>query len=119
MGKTINFNYKDVDYTLEYTRATVRLMEARGFNIDDIVSNTKPVTAIPMLFHGAFLAHHNPSDRNTKNPVDRKLADEIYSHITERTELITKLVSMYIEPMNDLIDNPAEDEGNLKWEANW
>ena len=78
MGK-ISVTYKDTKYTLEYTKRTVQTMESRGFDLADITEQKKLATAIPMLWQGAFLAHHNPADKTAKDPVDRKLADEIYT----------------------------------------
>ena len=43
-------------YTLEYTRQTVKVMERQGF-IPDKVSE-QPMTYLPTLFAGAFMAHH-------------------------------------------------------------
>ena len=54
--KQISFNFEGKDYTLEFTRSTVRQMERRGFVADDIV--TRPMTVIPDLFAGAFLSKH-------------------------------------------------------------
>lgn len=36
MAKVINFTYKDVDYTLEYTRKTLEKMEADGIVLASI-----------------------------------------------------------------------------------
>ena len=52
--KQITFEYEGKDYTLEYTRNSVRTMERRGFVSDDIT--TKPMTVVPDLFAGAFLS---------------------------------------------------------------
>ena len=115
MGK-ISVTYKDTKYTLEYTKRTVQTMESRGFDLADITEQKKLATAIPMLWQGAFLAHHNPADKTAKDPVDRKLADEIYAHMTKKSELISKLSNMYIEQVTSLLDDPEEDEGNATWE---
>ena len=117
MGKSITLKYKGIEYTLEFTKATIRRMEDRGFDLNDILDNKKPMTAIPMFFHGAFLAHHNAGDKATKNPVDRKKAEEIYSQLNNRTELLVKLVELYTEPLDDLFGSPEESEGNATWEA--
>lgn len=105
--KQINFSYKDVDYTLEFTRRTIRELEAKGFNPADI--EKKPMTTIPELFAGAFLAHH----KGTK----RELIDEIFSHIKDRETLLGKLSEMYAEPLTALIDD--SEQGNVSWEASW
>ena len=55
MAKTINFNFEGEDYTLEFTRSSVATLEKQGFNIGDI--SDKPLTTLPTLFAGAFLAY--------------------------------------------------------------
>lgn len=54
MAKVINFTYKDVDYTLEYTRKTLEKMEADGIVLAQL--DKKPVTILPKLFQYAFFA---------------------------------------------------------------
>ena len=74
MAKTLSFTYKDKDYTLEFTRRTIQQMERNGFVASDI--ETKPMTTLPDLFAGAFLAHHRFEKR--------EVIDEIYSHLTNK-----------------------------------
>ena len=56
MAKQIIFTWEDKEYTLEYTRRTVKQMEDEGFVARDI--DSKPMTLLPALFSGAFKAHH-------------------------------------------------------------
>ena len=109
MSKQLNFEYKGVAYTLEYTRKTVEQMEKTGFVAEEIQS--KPMTTLPKLFAGAFLAHH----RFVKGEV----IDEIYSKMTNKGDLIAKLAEMYNEPIMALIDEPAESSENLTWTQSW
>jgi hypothetical protein len=109
MGKQLSFVYKDNEYCLEYTRKSVEQMERKGFKVSDIME--KPVTTLPTLFAGAFLAHH----RNIKPEV----VDEIFSKMKGKDNLIEKLAEMYNEPIMALIDEPEEAEGNLEWTASW
>jgi len=44
------------EYTLEFTRDSVRFAEARKFDLDDV--GKFPMTKIPELFFYAFRAHH-------------------------------------------------------------
>lgn len=53
---TINDPVSGVTYTLEFTRKTIELMEKNGFVAADM--ERKPMTLLPALFAGAFLAHH-------------------------------------------------------------
>lgn len=109
MAKQLSFTHKGVDYCLEYTRKSVEMMEKSGFVASDIQS--KPMTTLPALFAGAFLAHHRFVKQN--------VIDEIFSKMTNKGELIGKLAEMYNEPIMTLIDEPDEVEGNLDWTASW
>lgn len=101
----IRLTYKSKEYTLEYTRKTVEMMENAGFNLDDVT--TKPMTAIPMLFRGAFLAHH----RN----IEQALVDEIFGQIPDVKGLLRELNNMYAEPINALLDDSEGAEKNATW----
>lgn len=109
MSKQLTFNYNGTKYTLEYTRRTVEQMEKAGFVAEDI--KTKPMSLLPQLFAGAFLAHHRF--------VKADVIDEIYSKMTNKGELIGKLAEMYNEPILALIDEPAESSENLTWTQSW
>jgi hypothetical protein len=109
MAKQIRFNYQGVDYVLEYTRKSVETMERQGFVATDIIE--KPMTTLPALFAGAFLANH----RFTK----RDVIDEIYDKMPNKQELIKNLSEMYNEPIEALLDEPVDSEGNVEWKASW
>lgn len=109
MAKIITIPYGGKEYTLEYTRKTVEMMEQRGFVANDV--KDKPMSTLPALFAGAFLAHHRF--------VKQEVIDDIFSHMTNRVELIGKLAEMYNDPIQTLVDEPEEDEGNLNWTASW
>lgn len=109
MNKQLRFTYQDKEYVLEYTRKSVEIMEKKGFVASDI--ETKPVTVLPALFAGAFLANHKF--------VKQDVIDEIFSKLTNKTELISKLAEMYNEPILALVDEPDESAGNVDWTASW
>lgn len=109
MSKQLRFTYQDKDYCLEFTRKSVETMERSGFVASDI--NDKPMTVLPALFKGAFLANHRFVKDETVN--------EIFSKMTNKGELISKLSEMYNEPIMALVDEPEESEGNLDWTASW
>ena len=109
MNKQLRFTYQDKEYCLEFTRKSVEIMEKKGFVIADIES--KPVTVLPTLFAGAFLANHKF--------VKQDVIDEIYSRIKNKSELISKLAEMYNEPIMALVDEPEESAGNVDWTASW
>ena len=109
MAKTVNIRYDGVDYTLEYTRKSVETMEKQGFVVSDV--STKPVSTLPVLFAGAFLAHHRF--------VKKEIVDAIFDKIPNKSEFLQKLSEMYSEPIEALMEEPEESEGNVSWEANW
>lgn len=109
MAKQLIFTYEGKEYTLEFTRRTVAEMEKKGFIASDITD--KPMTTLPALFAGAFLAHH----RFVKGDV----IDNIYSKLTKKEDLIGKLAEMYNESILTLVEEPEETEGNLDWTATW
>ena len=109
MAKQLIFTFEDKEYTLEYTRRTVAEMEKKGFIASDITD--KPMTTLPALFAGAFLAHH----RFVKEDV----INNIYTKLTKKEDLIGKLSEMYNEPIMALVEEPEEDKGNVNWTATW
>ena len=109
MSKQINFEHKNKEYTLEYTRESVKQMEREGFVASDIV--TKPMLTLPKLFAGAFKAHH-------RYDIKQKEIDEIFELIKNKQALVEKLAEMYAEPMETLMDDV--DEGNaIAWDPNF
>lgn len=84
-------------------------MEKKGFIASDITE--KPMTTLPALFAGAFLAHHRF--------VKEDIIDDIYSKLTKKEDLIGKLAEMYNEPILALVEEPEKAEGNLDWTATW
>ena len=109
MAKQINFSYEGTDYTLEFTRRTVKEMEDEGFIAKDI--DNRPMTLLPALFAGAFKAHHRFIKRDKVN--------KIYAAMPNKEELIGKLAEMYNEPIMSLMDEPEEKQGNVDWTASW
>lgn len=106
MTKKINFVYNGKNYCLEFTRSSVKMMEKRGFVVGDVLS--KPISMLPELFAGAFLANH-PFTR-------RKEIDEIYDKFDDKGELVNALAEMYSLVIDDFA-NELETSGNgLKWE---
>lgn len=111
MGKQIKFEYKNKEYTLEYTRESVKQMEREGFKGEDIIN--KPMLTLPKLFAGAFKAHH-------KFDTKQKIIDEMFELFTKKQALVEKLAEMYSEPMETLMDDDNIDEGNaIAWDTSF
>lgn len=109
MAKQLVFTYNDKQYTLEFTRKTIAEMEKNGFVANEV--EAKPMTTLPALFRGAFLAHHKFEKKD--------VIDKIFSKMTNKEDLIGKLAEMYSEPILSLIEDPVESEGNVNWTPNF
>lgn len=108
MAQQITFTYKGKDYVLEFTRRTIAEMERQGFEVEALTN--KPITMIPALFQGSFLAHHRYAKK--------EVIDDIFSHMKNKEELFQKLISMYQEPFVSMLEEPEESEGNVDWTGN-
>lgn len=95
MAKVINFTYKDVDYTLEYTRKTLEKMEADGIVLAQL--DKKPVTILPKLFQYAFFAHHKR--------ISKTLVEEIFELFTDKNDMYNKLSTMAMDTLNTLFED--------------
>mgnify|MGYP003319990707 CR=1 FL=1 len=102
----IALTYNKTEYVLEYSRQSVKTMEAQGFVLDELTS--KPMTMIPLLFAGAFIKNHSGKDG-----VKRKVIDEIFDEIGDKTGLMQALMEMYAETLSTLTDDTGE--GNVSW----
>ena len=100
----INLTYNKTEYTLEYSRQSVRTMEAQGFVLDELT--TKPMTMIPMLFQGAFIKNHRG--------IKRALMDDIYEAISDKTGLMEALMELYADTLGTLTE-ANNNEGNVTW----
>ena len=111
MAKTIKMTYDGIEYTLEFTRNTVKRMEDAGFVLSEVRS--KPVTNLPILFEGSFLAHHTYALRQ------KGLVDKIFENIPDKQALMIKLIEMYGDSVDSLFDEPEPSEKNAQWEADF
>lgn len=106
MNKKLEFNYNGKDYTLEYDRKAIKIMEANGLKIDAITS--QPISMIEILWQGAFLKNH-------KSEKSEKIL-EIYDSMKNKSDLNAALVSMFSETYTALIgDNEEDDSKNIEW----
>ncbi len=94
----IKFSYGGTNYCLRYTKKTVKTMEDRGFVPSKILE--APMTYLPELFAGAFLAEHRF--------VKKELINEIFDTMENKSELINVLIEMYNEPIKALTEETSE-----------
>ena len=109
MSKQLRFTYEDKEYVLEFTRRTVTEMERKGFIASEV--ENKPMSTLPALFAGAFLAHHRF--------VKQDVIDSIFAKMKNKEELIGKLAEMYNEPIISLMEEPEDTAKNVDWMASW
>lgn len=107
MATKMKFSYNGKDYCLEYTKDSVKQMEAKGFRVESVLE--APMTMLPELFAGAFKANHEFTGR--------KIINDIFEAMGNRNELYNTLITMYREQVNALFEEPDEDAGNaIAWE---
>lgn len=106
MTEKIKFKYGGKEYVLEFTRQSVEEMERRGFVVEEVL--TKPLTVLPNLFAGAFIANH----RFTK----RKVINEIFNQIDDKGGLLDALAEMYSLVIDEFTDELEKKNKNLTWE---
>lgn len=109
MEKEITFEFEGQRYTLTFTRKTVQQLSQAGFEPEMITK--QPAIGIPMLFNGAFNAKHKF--------IKTDVRDRIFDAIPNKTDFITKLMTLYLEPINAMLEDPEDPEKNVTWEANF
>lgn len=110
MAKQITFEHNGKEYTLEYNRESIKQMEREGFVSNDVL--TKPMLTLPKLFAGAFKAHH-------KFDTKQKDIEAMFDLFTNKQALLAKLAEMYNEPMEALMDEPADAGNAIAWDASF
>ena len=105
----INFDYNGKHYCLEYTRETVKMMEAAGYNPGE--AGSKPLIETEQLWAGAFLANH----RKVSNTIVKALFDKM----KDKEKLLETLRNMIAETYYSLLgsDDDEDNEGNVEWTA--
>jgi hypothetical protein len=98
------FTYKDNEYTLEFTRATVMETERMGFNMDRL--DSAPVTSLTLLFRGAFLAHHRT--------LTIAEVDDILTNI-DKEGLLSALGELYMDAIKPLLESEEHSKNAIKW----
>lgn len=102
----ITLSYKGEKYVLEYDRASVKLLEANGFVLNEFL--TKPMSNIELAFTGAFIKNHKKTQQT--------VIDEIFKSCPKKGDLVAVLTQMIQETYESLLEEPS-DEGNVDWEV--
>ena len=106
MNTQIKLNYKGVDYTLEYNRASVKVLEANGFKIEELLD--KPMTNIELMFQCAFIKNHPNVQLTT--------ISEILNQCPDKNQLVASLKTMIDETYESLLAEP-DNLGNVSWKT--
>ena len=94
-------------YTLEFNARVVKNMERNGFKID----TDYPYSMIEKLFVGAFQMHHRGMQS------DRIM--EIWKYQKNKNDLLGILTKLYMKPIEELMDDGKEDEGEATENPTW
>ena len=89
---------KGKEYTLEFNRKTIMAMENNGF----VLNLDAPMTCVDSLFYGAFQMHHKK--------IDHEFVRKVWNAQRGKEALITALVSEYKKPLDELMDEPVDEE---------
>lgn len=109
MAKTISFEFDNTEYTLEFTRRTVKDMESEGFSLSAM--RDRPVTMFPLLFAGAFRCHHRG--------IGKEQVQRIYKALPNKEELAESLYEMYNGAIDTLFEEPEDNEKKVQWKTNF
>ncbi len=106
MNNQIKITHNGVEYTLEYDRTVIKMLERAGFKYEEFLE--KPTTNIELAFTAAFVKNH-PKTKQTE-------IDEIYEELPNKTEFIAALGKMISDFYDALLAEPEDNSGNTKWE---
>lgn len=102
----IEFTDNGVDYTLEFTVASVRKMERDGFDFTKMEDN---VINVPYdVFSGAFIAHHNYVPKEERD----RLYELLVNENEEGQNLMECLANMLKDELEWIVNKP---QGNVPW----
>lgn len=108
----ICFRYKDKDWKLEVTPATLKKMENSGFSFANIEKNI--VTATEKMFFGTFLEHHASTSDKLKKEIYEKLKRAPLDGEYDGEDMLqTTIFNMYNEAVEEL--NSRGKEGEIEW----
>lgn len=108
MNTKINLTYQGQQYTLEYNRMAIKMLESNGFELETFIK--KPMSNIELAFAGAFIKNHRKTSQTT--------IDAIYASCPNKESLLESLIQMISECYDSLMSDPTEgNEGNVTWEV--
>ena len=108
MSKKIEFDYEENHYTLEYNREAVKILESKGFRLENF--DDKLMTNVPLLLQGAFIMHHPTITIGT--------IEKIYQNIPNKKDFSAQLYGMVADTYNTLFEEVDEkDAKKIEWKV--
>ena len=105
----ITDNSTKKEYTLEFSRETVRFAEQRGFRIDDV--EAYPMTKVYELWFYAFRMHHKALSKQQTDD----LLDKWFGGIGNLpASIMERLGEIYAAPFNAMASDEYELDGEGK-----
>lgn len=107
MNNQIKITHDGVEYTLEFDRTTIKMLENAGFKYDEFLE--KPMTNIELAFTAAFIKNHSK--------MKQVEIEEIYNELPNKQEFVPLLGKMISDFYDSLLAEPEDNSGNTKWEV--
>lgn len=95
----ITDNESGAEYTLEFSRESVKFAEQRGFSMNDI--ERYPMTKLPELFYYAFRMHHKM--------IPREKTDKLFERMIFPKGFFERLGKLYALPLSFLAEETEEE----------
>lgn len=107
MANRLTIHLGKEDYIIEFNRSIVVSMEDRGITPDAI--SAKPMNTIPRFFLWG-LKMHRPK-------IKQEEADEVWDAIVGKEELVPKMIEMWANAQDSLMQEPEGDDAKkATWE---
>lgn len=107
MNNQIKITHDGVDYTLEYDRTVIKMLENAGFKYEEFLE--KPMINIELAFTAAFIKHH-PKLKQVE-------IEKIYNDLPNKTEFVAALGKMISDFYDSLLAEPEDNSGKANWEV--
>lgn len=103
----VNVNGVDENYTLQYTRDAIKVMESKGFDFNNL--DAKFTTNADLMLEGALKMHHGTMNATVR----RQVMDAIYDQY-DAVELYAQLVEMCMDSIPAIKDSVSEGSQKKK-----
>lgn len=104
------FDYEDKHYVLEYTAASLKKMEDRGFDASLMESRT--IQYPEEIFCGAFIANHDDVPYEKRMEIFHELANE-----AENGTDADNIINVFTLMVGEAVAEIRSHKGNVKWKV--